>query len=183
MNLIFIGLIFVLLDFNIPFIEPTINCLPDWLGYLLLAAALRRMAEKSICFRKVRPFIRVAILYTGLLFVLNLFGLSERLGDLSLFPELVASLLALYITYLLGLGLNDLESAQFCVLRAYAVYEAWRWLMLSWVGTYTYQILITFPPHLPRVFLSVFIVITLMCTAYYLFRFGQARGRYYRFIR
>ena len=189
MNLIFAGLIFVLMDINNQFgtitinLLPSFDILPDFLGYLLIALGLRTTADKSICFKKVRPYIRAAGVYTLLLYALDFLEITDRLGALGLFAHLIATILTLYTTYLIGLGLNDLEDARFCVLRAYAVYEAWRALMISRVAAYAYQLLVIYPPHLPEVFVLEFALISTLCTLYFLFRFGQARHRYYRFIR
>lgn len=189
MNLTFAGLILVLLDINNQFgtitvnLLPAVDILPDFLGYLLIARGLRSMLDKSICFRKVLPYIRAAAGYTFVLYVLELTEIVGPTGGLNLLLHLISSVLMLYITYLIGLGLNDLEDARFCVLRAYAVYEAWRWLIISWGAAYAYQLLVVFPPHLPEVFVLEFALISTLCTLYFLFRFGQARGRYYRFIR
>lgn len=189
MNLIFTGLFFVLLDISNQFESITINLLPevdilpDFIGYVLIAAGLRTMADKSVCFRKVYPWIRIAAIYTLIVYVLDCLGITTKADLLDLAVHLIVTVLTLYTTYLIGLGLNDLEDAQFCVLRAYAVYEAWRWLMVAHVAAYLYQLLVIYPPHLPEIFLLEFALISLLCTLYFLFRFGQARQRYYRFIR
>ena len=67
MKLIFIGLIFIMLELNIG-----INLLPDFVGYLLIAKACGDWAKESKKMAAVRPVALAMAGVTAVIFVMRL---------------------------------------------------------------------------------------------------------------
>lgn len=108
MTNIFVGLIFLFLDLNINFGRITIGLLPDFVGYYLLARGLQTLPEDAD-FSKARTLSLVMAVYTLVLYILNLLGLSSQLGLLSWILESVRLVVYFSILYLLNRGIGQLQ--------------------------------------------------------------------------
>ena len=80
MSKIFVGLLLVFLDINFTFNTTTIGLLPDFIGYFILIGGLAEMAAVNSHFGKARPFAIAMAIYTLILYILDLIGLSAALG-------------------------------------------------------------------------------------------------------
>ena len=80
MSKIFVGLLLVFLDINFTFNTTTIGLLPDFIGYFILIGGLAEMAAVNSHFGKARPFAIAMAIYTLILYILDLIGLSAALA-------------------------------------------------------------------------------------------------------
>lgn len=87
MRNIFIGLMLVFIDFNLNIGSSQIGLIPDFAGYIVLAAGLREMAGESNMFAKAGPFASGMAVYTGIIYLMDLFGVSASLGVFFLFSR------------------------------------------------------------------------------------------------
>lgn len=111
MNHLFFGMLLVLLDIQINAGRCTLGLLPDFAGYLLIAKGLAEMTAASGKFAKARPWAIGMAVYTGALYVMDLFAASFRLRLLSWCLGLAATAAGLVITYWIVTGILELEAA------------------------------------------------------------------------
>lgn len=109
MTNIFVGLIFLFLDLNIHFGTITIGLLPAFVGYYLLARGLQTLPEDPD-FSKARTLSLVMAVYTLVLYILNLLGISSQLGLLRWIIDGVRLVVSFSILYLLNRGIGQLQA-------------------------------------------------------------------------
>ena len=94
MKTVFWGFFLILLNFNLSFNSHVLNLLPDFAGYLLLYRAGEALAEENRRFGQLRPFEMGMAVYTGLLWVGDLLGVTSS-GPVSTLLGLAAAVVAL----------------------------------------------------------------------------------------
>lgn len=109
MDRIFLGMVFVMLDLNLNLDGCTIGLIPDWLGYWMLAKGFAELAEEWEGFRKVRPAALVMVVYTAVLYAMDLFALSIQEEILAWLLWLVAAVVFLYILRQIIRGIRAME--------------------------------------------------------------------------
>lgn len=114
---IVIGLIFILINFNIQFEGGGfLNLLPNFVGYLLIFSALGILVTEtnSEQFVKTRKFSFIMFLISIVLFLMDLIGITAALSfDLALISftiAIVSLALQLMFLYFLTLGIMSLTS-------------------------------------------------------------------------
>ena len=110
MELIFIGLVFLFLNFSITLGSCSIGLIPDFVGYIFLLRGCAQLEDKSSRFAQIRTPAIVMAIYTGVLYGLNLFGLPANWGAVGWVLSLAAMAVTLWITYRIVQGVEDLES-------------------------------------------------------------------------
>lgn len=126
MNNIFIGFIFLFLDFSIDFGATRVGLIPDFVGYILIAQGLAELTAGNDKFSRVRPFALVMAVYTAILYTMNLLGIYIYMGVLiSTVIGLAALLASFFISYNIVMGIKDLETALEQDLSSRSLYSAW----------------------------------------------------------
>ncbi len=131
MKLIFIGLIFIMLELNVG-----INILPDFVGYLLIWKGCNDLAKESPKMAAVRP---VALILTGLtavVYVMALLKLTAGLGIIGNIIEIAMVLGSLLVVYMLGQGVREIETMNNVELNGVAILNSWKLLAIAEVGAY-----------------------------------------------
>lgn len=131
MKLIFIGLIFIMLELNLG-----INILPDFVGYLLIWKACNDFAKESPKMAAVRP---IALILTGLtaaVYVMTLLKLTAGLGIIGNIIEIAMVLGSLLVVYMLGQGVHEIEVQNNVELNSVAILNSWKLLAIAEVGAY-----------------------------------------------
>ena len=126
MNKLFWGFFFIFLNFNIDFDTIRVGLIPAFVGYLLLFSGLAELSEESPRFEKIRPFCIVMAVYTGFLWVGDLFGLSLTAPPVVLVLLSVASaVLSYYISFCIVWGIGDIEASNRYPLGAERLKKCW----------------------------------------------------------
>lgn len=110
MRKIMAGMVFVFLDFTINMETSKIGLIPDFVGYILIAQGLSEMATQSPRFAKVRGLSLAMVVYTAILYAFDLFGVTIQEGLLSWLLGLVSTIISLYISYNIVMGVIDIEA-------------------------------------------------------------------------
>ena len=131
MKLIFIGLIFVLLELNIG-----INVLPDFVGYLLIWKGCGDMAAESKKLASIRPVSLILAGLTGVVFVMTLLKMTDGLGIIGTIIELSMVLGSLLVIYMIGQGVRDIEGQNDVELNGVAILNSWKLLTVAEVLAY-----------------------------------------------
>ena len=122
-----IGFLLILLDFNLNFNRFSLNVLPDFVGYWLLMQGMAEMEKENPRFTSPRPFAIGMAIYTALLWVGNLLGVSG--GFVMTVLNLVALAAHFYIAWVLVLALREVEQCREADLYGEMLYKRWKILL------------------------------------------------------
>lgn len=132
MTYIFYGLILILLDFSFNLGNFTIGLIPDFIGYILMIKGLDEIINESEKFTKIRPYVQGMAIYTGITYVVDLFGISRSLGIVAIILSIVSVVMSLYITYHIIVGLKDIEGKRGIDLNSDKLYSLWIAMVVLW---------------------------------------------------
>lgn len=162
MNKIFVGLIFIFFHFNIK----TVDILPDFIGYFLLAAGFIQLRETNEAFHKNLTFLLGFGLYS--LYVYGVTLLFERPAFIGPITAILFQIFAMYFVYQ---ALRDSET--------YAGQLGAANLKNSWIGSLVIMCILVI-----TMFLNVPLLIILTNFVYlivliwYLLAFAKAKKLY-----
>jgi len=122
----FIGFLMVFLDFNIELGSGVIGLLPDFVGFIFIVKGLDELKGESPKFTVIRPYAVAMAAYCGLVYILDLIGLSRDMGFAATAIGILATLLSLYITYTIILGIEDIEGARGAELGGDQLMALWK---------------------------------------------------------
>ncbi|MGI5878089.1 MAG: hypothetical protein ACOX7W_05730 [Christensenellales bacterium] len=173
MNNIWIGLIFIFLDFNLDINASRIGLIPDFVGYILMLRGLAEMAQESPRFEKARPYAVGMAIYTAILYALDLFGFSFTGGGyLAYLLGLASTAISLFISYLIVMGVRDIENRAGRYLRSEPLFGAWKVMAALSVALYVLMLI----PVLGILCLIMGFIIYI----YFLYSFNQSKNLYYQ---
>ena len=109
MQKIFTGLLLVSFDFNLTLGSCVIGLIPDFLGYIFIRKGVRELREESPCFARLDPWTLGMAVYSGILSLLDLFGIGLRLGIFFYLMGAASLAASLYISYSIVRGVQDME--------------------------------------------------------------------------
>ena len=174
MNYIFWGFFFIILDFNITSGYTIIGLLPTFVGYILLLKGLRIIEKLSPRFAKVQSLTIVMAVYTGILYLGNLMGMSGQMYGLSLLLVLASIIVGLYIQFNIAMGIKDIEMTHSVILNADTLILLWKFVAL---GTALSYIGLFIPPF--GVLTIILAVVANLIFLYYLYQSKKAFDRLY----
>jgi len=174
-NTIFAGMLFVFLNFNIEIGASKIGLIPGFLGYYFMLRGLTEIEWLSDKFTKVKPFVTVMIIFSGIAYALDLFGLPT---EATLFIEsimiinvwtsaiaFIAMIFSLYISYTIIMGIKDIEITKEQVLNSGRLYSTWKLVAVFSVLTFALLII--------PILLIACMIINLVVGIYYLYIFYE----------
>lgn len=170
---IFIGMILIFLDFNLDIDSSRIGLLPDFLGYIFMLKGLLELAEFSDRFSNISPYVKGMIVYSGIYYVMDLFGISFTLGEsLNYVLGLLSTILSLYISYNIIMGIIDIETTKIQNLNSNQLYSTWKLMAVFSLITYLFVLIIP-------VLAVISILASLVLGIYYLYIFYQTKNLFY----
>jgi len=174
---IFIGMIFIFLNFDLNIGNARIGLIPDFIGYSFMLNGLSELEWFSRRFSKIKPVTSGMITYSILTYAFALIGgttsvdIQYALAPHGLFLTalgLAALLISLFISYNIIMGIRDIELYQDRNLNSGRLYSTWKMMAVFSVLTFTAAIM----PALAVVGL----IVTLVATVMYLFAFNKAKN-------
>ena len=167
----FIGMLLVFLDINLNIGRITIGLIPDFIGYIIMAKGLEELSHESLYFANVKGFAKGMAVYTGILYCMNLLGLSHYFNIASYLLGLAATIISLYISNRIAKGVEDMENTHGRELNATSLYSS---LKFNAVFTLAAHVLIIIP------FLSVICMLVAFVSAIVLLvAFNKSKKLYY----
>lgn len=171
MSKLFVGFIFVLLDFNLNLGESVVlGLIPDFVGYIFLFRGLGELERESRHFQALRPWVIGLGGYSLVIYVLDLLGISAWLDWIGLLLGIAYMIVCLYMVYRIVLGVQDMETTYKCDLNASRMNACWMGVAITQVLSYV----AVFMPILALVCLAA----SLICTILFLAAFHTGRVRY-----
>lgn len=136
MGKFFWGFFFIYLNFNLSVNAHTLNVLPEFVGYFFLLQGLRELEEESGVFSGVRPFAVGMAVYTGILWVGALLGVTGTGSWLSTLLSLVSTAVSLYISWATIQGVREMEERHQADLNSTGMSLAWTVLLVANIAVY-----------------------------------------------
>lgn len=141
MSSIFWGFFFIFINFNLTVNQHVLNILPPFVGYLLLVRGTRAMEAESTLFAPIRPFAVGMAVYTGILWLGDLLGLTGQGNWLGVLLGLAATVISLYVSWAVVQAIRDVESRRGADLNSTSLKTAWTVLAVAQVAAYVLALL------------------------------------------
>ena len=129
MKKLFWGFFFIYLNFNLNVNAHSLNVLPDFVGYILLLQGMKQLEEESHFFRSGRPFAVGMTVYTAILWVGALLGVTAG-GRVGSILDLIALAVSFYVSWLLVQGVLEMETEKAVDLNGRRVYQWWKGMLI-----------------------------------------------------
>lgn len=171
MKNIFIGFLLVFLNFSLDFGNSRIGLIPDFLGYMVMINGLNEMAKESMLFEKIKPYVTGMAVYSGILYILDLIGFSMSFGIFSYGLAFISTVISLYISYNIVMGVLDTESKHSKPLNGDRLKSTWTLLAVVNIMTYVFLII----PVLSLMSIIAAFIIAIL----FLVEFNNSKKRYY----
>jgi hypothetical protein len=126
MSNIFIGALFVFLNFTININGIKIGLIPDFIGYIIMVKGLAELENESPYFLKAKGFAKGMAVYTAILYAMDLFGLSYNFGIVAYLLGIASIILTLYTSYMVVKGIEEMEAIRNTDLNAESLYSVWK---------------------------------------------------------
>jgi len=126
MKKLFLGFLFIYLNFDLSFNQFTLNVFPDFVGYIFLLQGVKELDAESSLFRGIRPFATGMVVYTAILWVGKLMGLTAGGNWVATLLELISTAVSLYISWVLIQGVLDMEQHHGADLNGKTLYGRWK---------------------------------------------------------
>lgn len=125
MKKIFVGFLFVFLNFNLTLDNThVINMLPDFVGYLLLYMGTRELLEESPRYTAAGPWLLGLTVYGIASWLINLLGVDG--GWVTSLLTLIAAGVTYYATWLVIKGFQDIENNNSVGIAAAESMRSWK---------------------------------------------------------
>ncbi len=108
MKNILIGFFLIFLDFSFNFYGVKIGLLPNFIGYYFLGEGIKEFLNKSEHFKKVSKLIMPLLLFSLLLYCLDLFTITAAMGYFSYLFAVISIGMAFYVSYHVICGIREM---------------------------------------------------------------------------
>lgn len=171
MKNIFIGFLLIFLNFDLNIGSSKIGLIPDFIGYIVMIKGLLEMAEESPLFIKVKPLATLMAAYSGVLYLIDLVGISGSLGPLSILLGIASIAISLYISYNIVMGVKDMEEKYNTLLNGNSLKSTWA--ILAVFNILTFALLL-----IPALAI-ICIVVSFIAAICFLVAFNNSKNLYY----
>lgn len=136
-----------------------------------MAGGITELAALSQRFIRLKPFVLGMAVYSVILYTIDLFGMTNQLGILSILLGIVSTIITLWISYGIIKGIKDIEAAQGRRLNSQSLMTTWSLMAVFTVISFVFLI---FP---------ILALISVVCNAIvsivFLVAFNAAKNLYY----
>ena len=161
----------IFLDFNLNLGNLQIGLIPDFIGYIVMINGLMEMAGESQLFLKVKPYATGMAVYTGILYFMDLFGISASLGALSYILAIASTIISLYISYNIVMGVKEIEEKYNAILNGDSLKSTWTLLAV-------FNIIVYISLLIPALAV-ICIIVTFIVAICFLVAFSKSKDLYY----
>ncbi len=171
MKNIFIGFIFIFLDFHLSLGSSKIGLIPDFVGYIIMINGLAEMSGQSMRFMKIKSYASGMAVYSGLLYLLDLMGISVSLGVLTYIFAIISTAVSLYISYNIVMGVIEVEEKYNVRLNGDSLKSTWTFIAVLDVLSF---VLLLIPPAA-----FICMILSFIAAIFFLFAFNNSKNLYY----
>lgn len=148
-----------------------IDLLPNFVGYLLMMKGIDELIKESEFFDKVRPWAVFMACYSGVIFILDLLGISSQLQGFSIILGIINISITLYILYQIVSGVMDIEKKYGIFLDGDKLKDLWKFMSIFNVIIYFLMFFTTLA--------VVLMIITIITYIIFLITFNNSKNLYY----
>lgn len=169
LDIIFIGLVFVILNFNLNFNEVTIGLIPNFVGYILIIKGIKEVQNFEEYFKKAIPVSVIMAVYSFVVWVMNILAV-ETSEVVMLMVGIFTSILALYVKWVIIKGIALIEDKEKYDLYSDKLKVLWFIMVVIDLFFYLsmYAIILEF----------IYIIVSFVVTLLFLFSFNKTRKQY-----
>lgn len=173
MQNIFYGMVLSFLNFSFNIGNCKIGLIPDFLGYILILKGVREIVSESEYFTKIELHIKLMVLYTLFLYIMDLLGNSSHINDIfNIVLGIIFAIIALYIVYNIIMGIIDIEKINNYNLKSDILYSLWKARVIS-------TVLVYLTVFIPAIMLIV-IMIGFIVNIGFIIKFNDSKNLYYK---
>lgn len=170
MNSLFIGFLFIFLNFNINLGQATIGLIPAFIGFIFLLKGINELSSESPHFQKAKPLSIFMVLYSAFLYILDILAITNTQILLTIFLGIINMITSLYICYIIISGVKDIEETRNAFLNSNKLRSRWN-LMVLFQSLSILSVLI-----LPMV--VIFVIVLFIITILFLIDFHGTKKLY-----
>ena len=168
MNSIFIGMIFIFLDFNLTFNNVIVGLIPDFIGYIYIYKGAKELSVYSERFEETYTYIVVMGIYSAVVYLLRLTGITASLGmPITYILNLIVCIMSLVISYKIVQGIADIEIVTSSELNYEKLNSSWKILAVFSIAACVLSII----PGI-NIFCAI---VSFVAGVYYLFVFNTSK--------
>ncbi len=169
LDIIFIGLVFIILNFNLNFNEVTIGLIPNFVGYILIIKGIKEVQNFEEYFKKAIPVSVIMAVYSFVVWVMNILAV-ETSEVVMLMVGIFTSILALYVKWVIIKGIALIEDKEKYDLYSDKLKILWFIMVVVDLFFYLsmYAIILEF----------IYIIVSFVVTLLFLFSFNKTRKQY-----
>lgn len=165
MKNLFIGMIFIILDFDLNLGSTTIGLLPGFVGYYFILKGIDGFNGEVAAFEKVRQLCRIMTVGYIVTYIMDLLAVS--LGAASYLIGLVFLAVNLYVTFNLTEGIFYLEE-KYGYLQAQVLRNRWKALVIA-LCVVQISVFIPFAAF-------ILLIVNLVCAVMFLVAFNTTKN-------
>ena len=170
MNSLFIGFLFIFLNFNIKMGEATIGLIPSFVGFIFLLKGINELSGESPLFKKAKPLSIFMILYSAFLYILDILAITNTQILLTIFLAIINIVTSLYIYYIIVSGVKDIEESRNAFLNSSKLRARWNLMALFQLLSLLSMLI------LPMAI--IFIIVSFIATILFLIDFHRTKKLY-----
>lgn len=173
MRNIFIGFLLVFLNLSFNIGDCIIGIVPNFIGYIFILKGIDEFKNDNQFIYKMRNFAIGMIIYTSIIYALDLFTISVKLGLLGNTLKLVSTIVCYYILYNIIKGIREIESLHNIDIQGETLRSKWDIMVFSQIASVVF---VSIP-----IILIVLIIISLITAIMFFVAFNTTTKLYEQF--
>lgn len=125
MSKIFTGLLFLVFNFNLDIGDVRIGLIPAFAGYILIVSGCRELIFNSRHFGEAEKAAGILVIVSGAAYLLDLLGLTYRLGVISDLVRLAGIAGEIWVIYNIVEGVADIERTRGMPMNSQILRDLW----------------------------------------------------------
>lgn len=171
MKNLFIGFIFVFLNFNLSLGDSSIGLLPSFVGYFFILKGLRELEGRTPYFDKLHSATTAMLTYSAILYIFDLIGITAKLSIFVSIFAMISVLGSLYISRSIVVGVKELETSMAYYMKGDFLFSKWK--LMAFLNIVSILMLIV-----PIINL-ICIIASFVANVLFLLAFNQSKNMYY----
>ena len=161
MRKLFFAYLFIFINIYINIGACKLGITPTFVGYIILIAALRELESESTEFPRLKPFASAMAVYTGICWVLDIFGIgtTNTAGTvIMLILSLISFVVGLYMLYCVIEGIADMEDSYGADLGVAGLRSVFKVMVVAEIAAFVLMLI----PPVSLIAMIVVLVATIM---------------------
>lgn len=172
MRNIFIGVLLTFLNFRLNIGDCIIGIIPNFVAYAYMVKGIDELENESQIILNMRKFAVGMIVYSSILYALDLFKISANFILLSNILKLISTMIGFYISYYIIKGIKEIEKIHSVDLQGETLRLKWDIMVFSIIASCIFALAL-----IPIIFI-ILVIITVITTTIFLVAFNKTTKLY-----